>query len=147
MDKQPTLKTNALLDILKSSSKLSSTKIDCDSKVYATLIADTHCLLGECVLYNMETNQILWTNIDGKEFYKLTLSTENPKLDIIQLPRMLGAFALVSFSDRNKNNDGTYLCGWEDGFELFNLETQSTTPSSKLNYSEGVNVAPLGLPT
>lgn len=100
----------------------------------ATLVADTKCILGECVLYDDLHSTILWTDIDGKVLYKLSL--DNGELLVLKLPKLLGAFCLT-------NKPATILCGWEDGFQFYSISTQQ--PLSE--YSQGPIVNPKGLPS
>lgn len=112
-------------------------------KATAVLVADTHCELGECVLYNYVTDQVLWTDIYGKKLFKLTLSGANQgKVVSYDVPKMLCAFALLDGDVSDQ--EGTYLCAWQDGFEISNIENNST---SVIVSSKGENVAPHGLPT
>lgn len=101
----------------------------------ATLLLPSHNILGECILYDDDTNHILWTDIDGKEFHKLDLS--NGSHTFISLPKMLCAFAL-----RPKDEKG-FLFAWEDGFQLYDVE--NTEELSDMSIGEDVN--PDKLPT
>lgn len=103
----------------------------------AMLLADTHCQLAECILYDDIANEILWTDINGKKFYKLALDTG--VVTCTNVPSMLCAFALTT----RTHADGTYLCAWQDGFQLYNLEKNK----SLSEYSTGEDVSPLKLPT
>jgi L-arabinonolactonase len=100
----------------------------------ATLVADTRCILGECVLFDDKLNIVCWTDIDGKSLYRLSL--EDRVLKKTNLPRMLGAFCLTT-------RPNIVLCGWEDGFQLWNIETEAALSE----YSEGPPVNPKGLPS
>lgn len=108
------------------------------TSVQAVLLADTHCQLAECILYDDEQDAILWTDIYGKTFYKLSLF-DNGIVTSTSLPSMLCAFALTT----NTTPDGTYLCAWQDGFQLYNLETNTALSET----SVGENVTPMKLPT
>ena len=101
----------------------------------ATLILDSHNILGECILYDDITNTILWTDINGKQFHSLHLNTGIHT--IIPLPKMLGSFAL-----RPKGKEG-YLFAWEDGFQLYDVK--KNVALSDMSMGEDVN--PIKLPT
>ena len=104
------------------------------SEVKAILVADTRCTLGDCVLFDDERHMICWTDIDGRCLYQLNLDVGT----VIkrELPTMLGAFALT-------NQDGVYLCGWEDGFQLWNVNASEAVSE----YSKGPPVNRKGLPS
>mmetsp|Transcript_23745 Transcript_23745/g.34027 ORF Transcript_23745/g.34027 Transcript_23745/m.34027 type:complete len:336 (-) Transcript_23745:178-1185(-) len=84
------------------------------NRAEATFICDMHATLGECVIYDDDRNIVLWTDIDGKKFFKLDLVTT--VVDTYSLPRRLAAFAL-----RPKGEKG-YLCAWESSFQLYDIE-------------------------
>jgi len=123
------VKEKALQDILDGPPTSSDSR-----QVRATLVADTRCILGECVLFDDEQNAIFWTDIDGKCIYKLRL--QDGVLSKRILPKMLGAFCLTTQRD-------TFLCGWEDGFQLWNVDTGEAVSE----YSDGLPVNPEGLPS
>lgn len=106
-----------------------------NAEVTALRIADVHCQLGECILYDDVKNVILWTDIMGQAFYQLSL--DSGSITKRDLPQMLCAFAM-----RPPSLPG-YLCAWEDGFELYDLE-QGTSLSSR---SIGPAVNPKNRPT
>lgn len=116
-----------LREVLESPAPPESAK-----EIVATRVADTHCVLGECVLYDDATDKVLWTDIEGKALYRLELSSGS--LEKITLPKMLGAFAL------RKSQKG-YLCAWEDGFQLYDVETN--TALSEMSQGEDVNPSKL----
>lgn len=84
--------------------------------------------LGECILYDDQRNQILWTDIYGKEFHTLDLTTGSHSF--VTLPKMLCSFGLL-------HQGPGYLFGWEDGFQLFDPLTN--TALSPLSRGEDVN--------
>jgi L-arabinonolactonase len=94
------------------------------SVVTAHLIVDLHCDLGEGILYDDITDTILWTDILGKKFHKLHLSTGT--VQTFTVPKMLCSFAMLP-----EGQDG-YLCAWEDGFQLYDVEnhTELSAPST-----------------
>lgn len=111
----------------------------------ATLVLKSHNILGECILYDDQTNDILWTDIDGREFHKLNLS--NGQHTFVKLNKKLGAFGL-----RPKGERG-YLFAWEDGFQLCDIVEDKTSDGgtgtcvalSEMSVGEEVN--PQKLPT
>jgi len=103
--------------------------------VTATLVADLHCELGECILYDYIKDTILFTDILGKKFHRLHLSPAS--MDTFQLPKMLAAFALLP-----QEQDG-YLCAWEDGFQIYDIEHGKAISEM----SQGEKVNPYNLPT
>lgn len=108
------------------------------TSVTAHLLADTHCQLGECILYDDVNVAVLWTDIYGKKFYKLSLSGEKQGVvEATNLPAMLCAFALC------QDKESGFLCAWQDCFQLYDLEN-NTELSEK---SVGEDVTPLKLPT
>ena len=128
MNSDAVVKEAALRSVLKDP----PASISSSQEVRASLVADTGCILGECVLYNDESNTVCWTDIDGKALYRLSL--EDGALKKTTLPRMLGAFCLTTQND-------VILCGWENGFQLWNIETESELSE----YSRGPPVNPNGL--
>jgi L-arabinonolactonase len=131
MNSDEVVKEAVLRSVLNDPPNISSNSAH---EVRATLVADTGCLLGECVLYNDESNAVCWTDIDGKALYCLSL--EDGSLKKTTLPRMLGAFCLTTQKD-------VILCGWENGFQLWNVETETEISE----YSRGPPVNPKGLPS
>jgi L-arabinonolactonase len=115
--------------------------------VTAQLIVDCRCQLGECILWDDQTQEILFISILDRTFHKLKLVGNNDNnnnkdplslLATYQLPKMVGAFGLLE----SPPEPGAYLVGWEDGFQLYNFETNR--PLSEMSTGESVN--PLGLP-
>ena len=108
--------------------------------VTAQLIVDVRCHLGECALWDDRTQEILFVSILDKTFHKLSVRADNPnaQLETHLLPKMVGAFGLLE----DPPEPGAYLVGWEDGFQLYNLEKNH--PLSEMSTGESVN--PLGLP-
>jgi len=138
------LKAEALWNILQNPPAASSAV----KSTTAILIADTHCKLGECIIYNDETSQVLWTDIYDKKLYKLKLNSQDVnsiKLERHNAPKMICSFAILSNSESTK--EGRYLCAFQDGFELCNIENPSMNNSTSIIQSIGETVAPLGLPT
>ena len=105
------------------------------NEVTANLIADLHCQLGEGILYDDVTDTILFTDILGKSFHKLHLSSGS--MSTFQVPKMLASFALLPQEQKG------YLCAWEDGFQLYDI--QNGNPLSEMSIGEDVN--PTKLPT
>lgn len=144
------LKATELLSILQNQPPPSSSSSDKNSTT-ATLIADTKCQLGECVLYHHLRQEVLWTDIYNHRLYKLTLNHQDANaitLDYFEVPKMLCAFALLSSTNKDETvNEGTYLCAFQDGFELYNVQEPSSSSNVANQKSCGENVAPLGLPT
>lgn len=104
------------------------------SSATAKRILDSHNKLGECIIYDDQMNEVLWTDIDGKEFHSLNLSTGSHSVK--QLPKMLCAFGL-------REEGPGYIFGWEDGFQLYDVA--NGTALSEM--SEGEDVNPHKLPT
>lgn len=106
--------------------------------ITAQLLVDARCHLGECVLWDDRTQEVLFISILDKTFHKLSLGEKDPELATFHLPKMVGAFGLLE----NPPEPGAYLVAWEDGFQLYNLETNKAL--SEMSRGEPVN--PLGLP-
>ena len=81
-------------------------------------------------------------HIDLSKFHSLSLSLgqneQQPELQTYQLPKMVGAFCLLE----DPPEDGSYLVGWEDGFNIYNLRENKAL--GEMSTGECVN--PLGLP-
>jgi L-arabinonolactonase len=101
----------------------------------AHLVCDLKCDLGECCIFDDETNEVLFIDILGKRFHKLAL--ESGKIVSYEFEKMICAFALTE-----KGKAG-YLCAWEDGFQIYDFENNK--PLSAMSEGEAVN--PAGLPT
>jgi L-arabinonolactonase len=131
--------TSELKDVLEGppavAAATAATAVTTASVVTAHLIVDLHCDLGEGVLYDDITDTILWTDIIGKKFHKLHLSTAT--VQTFTVPKMLCAFAMLP-----KGQDG-YLCAWEDGFQLYDIENHAALSAP----STGEDVNPLKHPT
>lgn len=106
--------------------------------VTAQLIVDCRCQLGESVLWDDRTEDILFVSILDKTFHKLSLANNTTGLVTFSLPKMAGSFGLLE----NPPERGAYLFAWEDGFQIYNVETNQ--PISEMSLGEPVN--PLGLP-
>ena len=109
------------------------------SSATATLLFDLRSELGEGIVYDDITDQIVWTDILGRRFHRLTLHTA--ELETMELPKMLGSFALLSSG--KSSYEGGYLFAWEDGFQLYNPSLQKAL--SPMSHGEPVN--PDKLPT
>ena len=103
------------------------------TSVHAHLLADTHCQLAECIMYDDVQHQVLWTDIYNKRYYKLCCDTAS--VTVTDLPAMLCSFALC--------HAGGHVCAWHNGFQLYNLDTNELLGEA----SVGENVAPTKLPT
>lgn len=90
--------------------------------------------LGECIVYDDQQNKILWTDIYGKEFHTLNLTDGSHS--ILKLPKMLCSFSLL-------DNCPGYLFAWEDGFQIYDPDTNKALG----NMSEGEDVNPHKAPT
>ena len=97
----------------------------------ATLMLNIRCNLGECILFDDDKNQLLWTDINDQHFYALSLPSEIEDQETVpgtlvkvNLPQMLGSFAM-----RSKGKEG-FLCAFEDGFQLCRLLPPSIEPST-----------------
>lgn len=135
----PIIHGENLRSVLESSTAPCSSS---GSSMTAVLVADIKCLLGECVVYDDRTDSIKFTDIYQKQFHELCL-TPSPLgygMTSFDLPKQLCAFGLLSSETHDEN---CYLCAWEDGFQLYNIKTNS--PLSDM--SSGENVIPLGAPT
>ncbi len=113
--------------------------------VTAQLLVDCRCQLGECVLWDDRTQQVLFVSILDRTFHKLSFHNDNdndddinPELVTYHLPKMACAFGLLD----NPPEEGAYLIAWEDGFQIFNVE--SNQPLGEMSMGESVN--PFGLP-
>lgn len=107
-----------------------------DKSIKAHLLADVQCMLAECILYDDVQDAILWTDILGRRFHKLPLSGGGG-IVTRDLPAMLCSFAL-----RPQGLPG-YLCAWEDGFQLYDLDNGVALSEKSL----GEDVSPAKLPT
>jgi L-arabinonolactonase len=102
------------------------------------LVANVHCQLAACVLYDDVNDAILWTDILGQRFHQFPLSGGgNSNVVTRDLPAMLCAFAL-----RPPDLPG-HLCAWEDGFQLYDLDTGVALSEKSL----GEEVCPAKLPS
>ena len=117
---------------------------DKKTSLTASLVVDSKCILGECIIYDDQKNSVLWTDIYGKRFHELKLSgsKSNEAFEILtySLPKQLCSFALLKGFN---SVDSAYLCAWEDGFQLFDIANKRELS----NMSIGENVNPRGLPT
>ena len=104
--------------------------------VTARLLVDSRCNLGEGILYDDEQDAIVFTNILGTTFNKISLKGETDAMETWKLPKMLCALGL-----RPASQPG-YVCAWEDGFQLYDLEQGKALGPM----SEGEKVDNLGLP-
>jgi len=109
--------------------------IEAGKTLHAERIVNCSCELGETILYDDNTNSILWTDIYGLRFHRLDLSVGSHT--VTDLPKMLCSFAL-----RTESEIG-YLCAWEDGFQLYDIENRKAVSGM----SSGEEVNPSGLPT
>ncbi|MBP7370396.1 MAG: SMP-30/gluconolactonase/LRE family protein, partial [Arenimonas sp.] len=71
---------------------------------------DCRCTLGEGVVYDDQTDCLLWVDIIEKKFYVYALSDE--KLSVYDLPYRLGSFGLT-------NTAGTIIAAFEKGFAYY----------------------------
>jgi len=108
---------------------------DIGGVVVATRILDCHCSLGECILYDDLKNSVVWIDIEGKQFHSLQLESATHK--VVDLPKMIGAFAL------RKEGEPGILCAWEDGFQFYDVNAGKALG----DLSVGEKVNPKGLPT
>ena len=105
------------------------------TSVKAHLLADTHCELAECIVYDDVNDAIVWTDIYGKRFHELPLSGDDVSVVTTDLPSMLCAFCLLP--------DGCHLCAWQDGFQLYDLHKGEALGEKSI----GEDVTPVKLPT
>ena len=113
--------------------------LDDDGKsVTAKLLVDCRCNLGECILYDDDKEQILFTDILGRKFHRLSLKDpeEAQELETFTLEKMLCAFALRETAEPG------LLCAWEDGFQLYDFDQAKALGP----YSQGEKVDNQGLP-
>lgn len=104
----------------------------------AHLLVDLHSELGEGIIYDDVENALLWTDILGRKFQKLSLSpASGQEVQVFELPKMVGSFAL------RPSNEPGYLVAWENGFQLYDLE--KGVALSEMSAGEEVN--PFKLPT
>lgn len=85
-----------------------------ETEVEAHLVADLHCELGEGIIYDNAKDVIYFTDILGRRFHRISLV--DGSRESFGFKKMIGSFAL-----RPKDKNG-FLCAWEDGFQLYNLE-------------------------
>ena len=123
---------SSLQDLLKGPASTSS-----DKEVQAKLVADTHCILGECILFDEQAQTVWWTDIDSRALYRMTISNGAIHMHHkIKLPKMVGAFCFTS-------QPHVLLLGWEDGFQLYDWQKQEAIGE----YSSGEVVNPRGYPS
>jgi len=85
------------------------------TSVTAALILDCRCELGEGVIYDHRTNSVLWTDILGKRFHRLSL--DDLKHTSYDLPKQLGSFALIECEKPHENLP--LLCAFDDCFQIY----------------------------
>lgn len=129
------MSNNETIDKLKELFESSPPEFASGRNTTASRVLDSHNILGECILYDDIKDEIVWTDIDGKEFHRLHL--RSGKHTVHSLPKILSAFAL-----RPKEEKG-YLFAWEDGFQLYDVEVGKGLSEM----SEGEDVNPDKLPT
>lgn len=110
--------------------------------VEACLVVDAHNLLGEGCVYDDRTDTVLWTDILGHQLHTLQLNHQNATQALhtvySNLPKKLCSFGLLE--DHVPTPDSLpLLCAWEDGFQLYDIATQ--TALSPLSRGEDVNPA------
>ena len=115
----------------------------------ASLLLDSQCQLGECILYDTVSQSILWTDILGKRFHALQIAQPSQAIhQVYQLPKKLASFGLLKKSSNDASSSSSssslpLLCAWEDGFQLVDL----INGTALSDYSQGPNVNPLQAPT
>jgi L-arabinonolactonase len=112
----------------------------------ATLLFDMHSTLGEGILYDDQNQELVWCDILDRKFHRLSLlsNNSNSTVETMELPKMVGSMGLLqSNNNNNKDYDGAYLFAWEDGFQIYNPNTQTALSPM----SEGEPVNPDKLPT
>jgi sugar lactone lactonase YvrE len=118
--------------------------------VTAARVADCHCQLGECILF--DGTAVLWTDIYAKQLHKLALdyATENISDKIVHsvydLPKQLCSFGLLVNKTNTTNTNELedeelpLLCAWDDGFQLYDVSTRKYL--SEVSQGEIVNPEP-----
>ncbi|GKY97494.1 hypothetical protein MPSEU_000707700 [Mayamaea pseudoterrestris] len=110
----------------------------------ALRILDTRCLCGEGILYDDQTNTIMFVDIEGKCFHILALSSDKEKSEALHtvyaLPKMMGSYAMLA--KRNDETSLPLLCAWEDGFQIYDVATD--TELSPMSMGPDVNPAKNG---
>lgn len=129
---------NLLVDLSSIIDGPCATLNDDQVSVTAQLLVDCRCQLGECVLWDDRTMELLFVSILDKTFHKLSFDHDTAGLVTFSLPKMVGSFGLLDHPPER----GAYLIAWDDGFQIFNVETNQ--PISEMSLGEPVN--PLGLP-
>ena len=107
--------------------------------VTSQLLVDCRCQLGECVLWDDRTQEVVFISILDQTFHKLNTSKPGAELETYSLPKMVGAFGLL---DDPPTPTNAYIVGWQDGFQLYDFV--ENRPLSDMSHGECVN--PLGLP-
>jgi L-arabinonolactonase len=101
--------------------------------VEACLVVDCRNLLGEGVIYDDRTHTVLWTDILGAQLHTLRLNHAGATQalhTVYDLPKKLCSFGLLE--QTSSDDKGLpLLCAWEDGFQLYDVATQTalSTPS------------------
>ena len=129
-DRQSTMKTSeSLIDL----SQLHDSEAN-GSSTTAIRILDTRCLCGEGILYEDVTSTVLFVDIEGKTFHSLQLNDDANETQALHtvyaLPKRMGSFGMLQ-APNDTSPSLTLLCAWEDGFQIYNVatDTELTTMS------------------
>jgi L-arabinonolactonase len=123
----------------------------------AQRILDCKCLLGEGIQFDPKTSTVVWTDIIGKRLHRLrileeeTIEDDKTKVKAIHseysLPKQLCSFGFVEeipsrgdAASSTPSSPLTFLCAWEDGFSVHDVENDRQIAAS----SQGPNVRPNG---
>lgn len=79
-------------------------------------IIPTANILGECVLWDENSELVWWTDIESQLLFSLEYSTEI--LKIYDLPERLGSFAMIQ-------NSSKFLAAFESGLAIYDPSTQT----------------------
>ena len=86
------MSNNETIDKLNQTFNSSPPSFTNGGSTTANRVLDSHNILGECILYDDIRDEIVWTDIDGREFHRLNLGSG--KHTVFSLPKILCAFAL-----------------------------------------------------
>jgi L-arabinonolactonase len=125
--------------------------------VVAQRILDCRCLLGEGILYDPRTASVVWTDIYGKRLHQLLILEEETIKDERKttikaihsehaLPKQLCSFGFLEETPSrgvvgySPSSPLTFLCAWEDGFSVYDVEKEREITA----LSQGPSVRPNG---
>jgi len=88
---------------------------------------DTANILGECVLWNPDTQMIWWVDIESKKLYSYAYSSQ--ALETYNVPERLGSFAMIKGTT-------SFMAAFETGLAIYDPAAQSVDWLEKI-YEKG----------